>query len=439
MPEGDRPQRPHDESTAARAHRGVVLTGVHGPAERAGLRAGDCLLTVSGVPLIDALDLEFAAADGRMAVAGERYGRAFAVELDLAPGEEHGLELANWLGDRVRTCVNDCRFCFVDQMPDELRPTLYVKDDDYRLSFLEGNFVTLSNMTAADIDRVRRLRLSPLYVSLHAWDDDARMALMGRAAARTRATLEDLLDAGVRVHIQVVLCPGWNDAAVLAETVAALAERRGVDDVGVVPVSLARPGDLRRVSPADAAAVLALVEREQDRLRPLLGRAFVHAADEFYLLAGRLPPPSDAELQYENGIGMAAAFLADAAEWAAAHRRRRRRPRVALLSGTLAEPVVAAACAALTARVHARPFPVANRLFGEHVTVTGLLGGREVLAALRDRPLGRGEWLAAPRSFLPGGLDRTLDDVPSRELAEACGGRFAVAGSLGEALACVIA
>jgi putative radical SAM enzyme (TIGR03279 family) len=411
----------------------VRVESVHGPAARAGLRAGDCLLAIGGVPVVDALDLEFAAADERLLIEAEREGKPVEVDLRLAHGEEHGIELPGWLGDPMKTCVNDCRFCFVDQMPAGLRPTLYVKDDDYRLSFLEGNFVTLSNMTAADIERVARLRLSPLYVSLHAWDDDARAALMGRPARGTRATLERLLAAGIGVHIQVVLCPGWNDGAVLDETITALARHEGVEDVGVVPVSVAQEGDLRRVSAADARAVVAAVEREQGRLRPLLGRDFVHAADEFYLLMGRTPPQSDADLQYENGIGMAAAFLSDARRWAG-RARRRPRSKVALLTGTLAEPVAAAACSAVAGRIQARPYPVVNQLFGEHVTVTGLLGGREVLAALGARRLADDEWLAVPRSFLPAALGRTLDDVTESELREACGGRLAPGDGLAEAL-----
>jgi len=415
-------------------HRGVLVESAAGPAARAGLKAGDCLLAVAGLPVVDALDLEFAAADGHIAIDAEREGRRLLVDVKVGSGEEHGIGLPGWLGDATRTCVNDCRFCFVDQMPRGLRPTLYVKDDDYRLSFLEGNFVTLSNMSATDLARVERLRLSPMYVSLHAWDDRARVALMGVRTQGTRAALERLLSAGIRVHIQVVLCPGWNDGAVLAETVRALARFPGVEDVGIVPVSLAREDELRRVRPSDATAVIALVEEEQARLRPLLGRGFVHAGDELYLLAGRRPPPSDAELQYENGIGMTAAFLAEARALAASPVHVPAGARAALLTGTLAAPVVADACSLLAPSLAARPFAVDNRLFGPHVTVTGLLGGREVIAAVQERPLGRREWLTAPRSFLPAALGETLDGVTERELADACEGRLAVGHTLTEAL-----
>ena len=338
-------------------------------------------------------------------------------------------------------CRNRCRFCFVDQVPPGLRAALYVKDDDYRLSFLHGNFTTLTNLAASDVERILALRLSPLYVSLHAWDDAARVRLMGRAAASSRETLERLAATGLELHLQVVLCPGWNDGAVLAGTVEGVASLAGVADLGVVPVSLAEEGDLRRVTVADAEAVLAAVEAWQERFRAERGVAFVHAADEFHLLCGRTPPASDAPDQYENGIGMSALLLEEAAELAAAgalHGGGEDRgpvTAVRLLTGTLAAPVVARAGEALGARlgVPVRPFAVANRLFGEHVTVTGLLGGREVLEALGADPLAAGEWLVAPRVFLPEDLGRTLDDVGEEELAAVCGGRLLLATSLRQA------
>jgi putative radical SAM enzyme (TIGR03279 family) len=360
------------------------------------------------------------------------------------PDEWHGISLGHdGLGDEPRVCRNSCRFCFVDQVPPGLRAALYVKDDDYRLSFLHGNFTTLTNLAGSDVERILALRLSPLYVSLHAWDDAMRVRLMGRAAAGSRETLERLAGAGLELHLQVVLCPGWNDGDVLAGTVEGAASLAAVADLGVVPVSLAEEGDLRRVTDADAEAVLAAVEAWQERFRAERGAAFVHAADEFHLLCGRTPPASDAPDQYENGIGMSAQLLEEAedlgtddAPGGPAHRAGAVSA-VRLLTGTLAAPVVARAGEALGARlgVAVRPFPVANRLFGDHVTVTGLLGGREVLAALGADPLAEGEWLVAPRVFVPADLGRTLDDVGEDDLAAACGGRLILATSLRDAFA----
>jgi len=407
---------------------GLPVDAVCGAAARAGMRQGDRLLTVDGRQAVDLLDVEFAAADGCFEVEVGRAGRRLTLEVCCESGEPHGVELAGGLGSALRVCRNACRFCFVDQLPPGLRGGLYVKDDDYRLSFLEGNFVTLSNMEDEDLARVERLRLSPLYVSLHAWDDDARVALMGPAARPTRVRLERLAAAGIRSHVQIVLCPGWNDGAVLEESILRLAALEAVEDVGVVPVSLATEGDLRRVTQGDAQAAVTLIETLQARLRRDRGRAFVHAADELYLLTAAMPPATDAELQYENGIGICAAFLDDAAR---SRHEPSQRPPLALLTGRLAEPVVRQACATLGG---ARPFVVENRLFGLHVTVTGLLGGRDVIAALQRTPLGSGEWLAVPRAFLPRHSETTLDGVRTDELRRACAGHLVVAESLADAV-----
>jgi len=426
----------------------LPVAAVEGAAQRAGLRPGDCIARLNGAAPQDVLDLEMAAADGALWLTVLRDGGPLELVVEPRPGEWHGISLGyDGLGAPPRVCRNRCRFCFVDQVPAGLRAALSVKDDDYRLSFLHGNFTTLTNLDESDLARIVELRLSPLYVSLHAWDDEARVRLMGRAAAGSRAALERLAAAGLELHLQVVFCPGWNDGRVLAETVERAAALAGVADLGIVPVSLAVEGDLRRVTRGDAAAVLAAVAGWQDRYREERGVAFVHAADEFHLLCGRTPPASDASEQYENGIGMAALFAREAAELASARQtaagrrgpaaKRLRAGALRVLCGALAEPVVASAAKGLAAAfdLPVRAFAVENRLFGPHVTVTGLLGGREVLDALHDASLAAGEWLVAPRVFLPAELGRTLDDVGEDELAAACGGRLVLADSLRQAFA----
>ncbi len=423
---------------------GLPVVDVCAAASRAGVRCGDLIMWLDGEPPVDVLDLEMAAADGAFRVTVLRDGRPLELSVELGGGEWHGISLGHQgLGAPPRVCRNRCRFCFVDQVPRGLRAPLYVKDDDYRLSFLHGNFTTLTNLAEADIMRIESLRLSPLYVSLHAWDDAARVRLMGAAAAGSRAVLERLAAAGLELHLQVVLCPGWNDGEVLAETIARTGALDSVSDLGIVPVSLAAEGELRRVTAVDARGVLDLVERAQAGFLAGRGRRFVHAADELYLLAGRTPPAGDAPEQYENGIGMAALFqeevddLVMGAGEGIARGSRSRVPAggVRILTGALAEPVIAAGAARLKAALGrpVRAFPVFNRLFGSHVTVTGLLGGEEVRAALARRPLADDEWLVAPRGFLPAALGRTLDDVGAGELAAACGGRLILAESLTEA------
>ncbi len=440
-------------SDAATSCAGVLVAAAADAAERGGLRAGDRIVELNGVEPLDVLDVEDAAADGTLWLKVLRQGHPLDLVVTPARGEWHGISLDHdGLGDEARTCRNRCKFCFVDQVPRGLRAGLSVKDDDYRLSFLHGNFMTLTNLSEDDLARIEELRLSPLFVSLHAWDDAARVRLMGRAAAGSRAVLERLADARLELHLQVVLCPGWNDGEVLAETIARAGDLETVVDLGVVPVSLAAEGDLRRVGVADARAVLDAVAAWQRDFEARRGGAFVHAADEFYLLAGEQPPAGDAPEQYENGVGICAALVAEAGQIAAAWRGGQGGEEVAedvpslpgahvtavrLLTGTVARPVVerAAATLAAAAGVPLRPFVVENGLFGPHVTVTGLLGGAEVLESLGREPLAAGEWLLAPRTWLPADLGRTLDDVPEEELAAACGGRLVVAGSLGDAFA----
>ena len=429
---------------------GVVVADTRDAAARGGLRAGDRIVSVNGRVPLDVLDVEDAAADGALWLSVVRDGHPLDLVVTPRPGEWHGVSLDNGgLGDATRTCRNACRFCFVDQVPSGLRAALSVKDDDYRLSFLHGNFTTLTNLEEADLERIEDLRLSPLFVSLHAWDDDARVRLMGRAAAGSRSVLERLAAAGLELHLQVVLCPGWNDGDVLAETVRRTAEIGEVADLGVVPVSLAAEGDLKRVTADDARLLVDRVEQWQRGFEAARGGAYVHAADEFYLLAGREPPTGAAPEQYENGVGISAALVEEATDLAAAWGRgdgpagrvvasalpARGVTGVRLLCGTLARPVVERVAAVLGAAsgVRVRPFPVENALFGPHVTVTGLLGGSEVLEALRRDPLADGEWLAAPRAWLPKDLGRTLDDVGENELEAACRGRLVLADSLGGA------
>jgi putative radical SAM enzyme (TIGR03279 family) len=432
------------------ACRGVLVADARGAAARGGLRAGDRVVGLNGGVPIDVLDVEDAAADGTLWLSVLRDGHPLDLVVSPGPGEWHGISLdRGGLGDDPRTCRNACRFCFVDQVPAGLRTALSVKDDDYRLSFLHGNFMTLTNLREPDLERIEALRLSPLYVSLHAWDDDARVRLMGRPARGSRAVLERLAAAGLRLHLQVVLCPGWNDGDVLAETVLRSGELEAVADLGVVPVSLAAEGDLRRVTPDDARGVIGAIEGWQREFRRRRGTAFVHAADEFYLLAGEEPPAGDALEQYENGVGISAATIAEAQALAAVWTGAGASPQVAparplpsvtgvrLLTGTLARPVMDRVAAVLqpAAGRPVRPQVVTNSVFGPHVTVTGLLGGAEVLDALRRDPLAGGEWLVAPRVWLPADLGGTLDDVTEDELAAACGGRLVVAETIADAFA----
>src|SRR5918995_2164981 len=257
--------------------------------------------------------------DAALAVEVRRGGLESTLEVDKRAGEPLGVEVHSALFDKVRTCDNHCEFCFIYQLPPGLRRSLYLKDDDYRLSFLYGNFTTLTRFTEADLERVVTERLSPLNVSIHATDPDVRTEMLrNRRGATSLRWLRALLDHGVDVHGQVVVCPGINDGAVLDDTLLGILDRfPRLATVGIVPLGVSdhtTEPDMREHSAAEACAVLETVGRWQFRFFDALGRRLAYAADEYYVLARR-PFPDSADYegfpQHENGIGMARAFEAD--------------------------------------------------------------------------------------------------------------------------------
>jgi putative radical SAM enzyme (TIGR03279 family) len=286
------------------------------PAEAAGVRAGDEIQSVNGNRLRDVIDYHLAADDAVVTLELSWAGGVREVVVEKHAGEPLGISISAAIFDRVTTCDNHCAFCFIHQLPRGMRRSLYVKDDDYRLSFLYGNFTTLTRFTELDLERVVTERLSPLYVSIHATDPTVRAAMLrNRRGATSLRWLARLLDHGIEVHGQIVVCPGVNDGAVLSDTLAGILERFSrLATVGVVPLGVSRfshEPSMRAHTRAEAAAVVECVEEWQGRFAATLGRRLVFAADEYYLLAGRtFPEPACYEgfALHENGIGMVAAF-----------------------------------------------------------------------------------------------------------------------------------
>ena len=288
-------------------------------AERAGIRAGDEVLSVSGdVPRdVIAWRLLVDQADPELEV--RRGGLVTTVLVPKAEGEALGAQVSSALFDQVRTCDNHCSFCFIYQLPPGMRQSLYLKDDDYRLSFLYGNFTTLTRFTELDLERVLIEGLSPLNVSIHTTDPELRSAMLrNKRGAPSLRWLKALLDAGVTVHGQVVVCPDVNDGTALADTFAGvLDEYPALASLAVVPLGISRfnsEPDLRPHTKAEAEAVVDLVAAWQDVFQLTLGRRLVHAADEYYLMAGRPFPEAetyDGFGMYEDGIGMARTFAAE--------------------------------------------------------------------------------------------------------------------------------
>ena len=406
-------------------------------AEELGLRPGDELLSINGHPLRDVIDYRFYGAEEELELIVRRDGRRLVCLVERSYGEDLGIEFIEPTFDGIRRCNNRCPFCFVDQLPRGMRRSLYVKDDDYRLSFLFGNFVTLTNLTEADWQRLAEQRLSPLYVSVHATDLALRRRLLGNPSAPdVLQQIGRLGELGIRVHAQIVLVPGLNDGEHLARTVADLAALHPtVQSIAVIPVGLTkhRPPDLRPYTPDEARAIVAQVASWQRQYRARYGVGLVYAADEWYLLAGEEVPPAeeyDGFPQLENGVGLTRLLLDERLQITGGGLQV---GKVTLVCGTLIAPVLEALVAEWgksAAFPQSVVIPVENRFFGPTVTVSGLLVGRDVIEALRGRDLG--EVVFLPRAMFDAAGKRTLDDMSPAEIEERLGTRVEVAGTLGE-------
>ncbi len=297
----------------------VVAVAPGSPAAHGGVAPGDELVAIGGRPLRDVIEFRVLSDEAEVELELRRGGIDLNVEITKAHGEPLGLEVDSPVFDEVRTCDNHCEFCFIHQLPPGMRRSLHLKDDDYRLSFLYGNFTTLTRFTEADLERVLVEGLSPLYVSIHATDPEVRVEMLrNRRGATSLRWLRALLDHGVEVHGQIVVCPGINDGDVLDDTLSGVLDQySGLADIAVVPLGVSAFNNEPRMRPhtdVEARAVCDVVERWQETFLDVLGHRMVFAADEYHLLAGR--PFPDASTygdfsMHEDGIGMARAFEAE--------------------------------------------------------------------------------------------------------------------------------
>ena len=396
-------------------------------AAAAGLAAGDRILAINGRPLRDAIDFQFYGADERLELSVERDGGRHALRLVRRPGSELGLELEAPRPGDIATCANKCVFCFIHQLPRGMRRSLYVKDDDFRLSFLHGNYITLSDLDAPSFERILEQRLSPLYVSVHATDPDLRWRLLGRPrhSAEILPRLERLAKAGIRVHAQIVLCPGWNDGPHLERSVHELAPLHPhVATTAIVPVGLTRHRErlpeLRTLTDDEARALVDTVAGWQAHFSATLDSRFVFLGDEVYLQAGHPLPPAEAYEGFaiaEDGIGLVRQFEDGFARARTRGPAPRPTRRVTVVSGALYAPRLARLLADYPgARVAAVP----NEFFGGNVSVAGLLTGQDIqrhLATLGDL----GEAVLVPAVALRDSEGVFLDDLTPPDLTRALG------------------
>ncbi len=400
----------------------------------AGFLPGDRIRRVNGEDIADLIDFQVHTADRELELEIEREGEDYVVEVLREPGESFGFSFAEM---ELRRCHNNCVFCFIHQMPEGLRPTLYVEDDDYRLSFLHGAYVTLTNVKERDLQRIIDQRLSPQYISVHATDPQLRLALLGRkrASGDLLARIRQLAEGGIEMHTQVVLCPGWNDGEQLVRTVTDLSHfYPAVRSVAMVPVGLSRHRqglpELQPVTVELARDYVAQAESFGRQFSRTLGERFVYAADELFLLQGQEPPPAsyyDAFPQVENGIGMVRTFID---RWCAGRGQlpvRLDRPfRLAMVTGVLAavfmRPIVAQLAGIDGLQVDL--VEVTNDFFGAGITVSGLLTGGDMVAALRRQAAAWDLVLLPPNCINGEGV--TLDDMTVPALASAVGVPVAV-------------
>ncbi len=387
-------------------------------AEDLELVAGDKILQVNGRTPLDIIDLSFMLADEEIELLIEHAdGERELIAFDKDADEELGAEFESAVFDGVRRCKNHCVFCFVDMIAPNMRRTLSIKDDDYRLSFLFGNFITLTNLTPKDFRRIKKYHLSPLFVSIHTMNPDLRARMLRtKLGANIQRQLDELERAGVEYHTQVVLCKGLNDGAELDFTITEILKRRPhALSLAIVPVGVTRhrrdPFPLEQFDKASAAQVIEQVEAYQRRLRTESGRTFIYLGDEFYFLAEKDFPPVeyyDDFPQIENGIGMTRNFIE---EFKAEAFSADKKVVVDVVSGTSFAKVLRQLVDAPNVRI----VPVVNKFFGERVNVSGLLTGQDIIEALRgcERDL-----ILIPATALRAGEEVFLDDVTLAELRE---------------------
>lgn len=428
-----------------------VMSVVSGSiAEEAGIEPGDFLLQINGQKIGDIFDYRFLIADEELVVEVEKPdGEIWEIDIEKEQYEDLGVEFEDGLIDEAKSCTNKCIFCFIDQLPKGMRETLYFKDDDSRLSFLSGNYVTLTNMKKNDIDRIIRYRMSPINVSVHTTNAELRKSMLGnRFAGDIVERIRRLVDGGIEVNCQIVLCRNINDGDELDKTILELGVMYpGVKSISIVPVGLTRwRSGLCELTPYDAGSSAEVLERVsllQQKLLEEHETRLVYLADEFYIMAGRtLPEYNEYEdfPQIENGVGLVSMlrhefyeYLEETASKQPDYNFKEAGRSVSIATGVSASNFIEEMAKELEKRYNGLKisvYPIKNNFFGENVTVTGLLTGTDIIEQLKYRELGTE--LLLSRNMFRSGEEVLLDDCNIETLCKELNVRVTIVDNNGE-------
>jgi putative radical SAM enzyme (TIGR03279 family) len=391
-------------------------------AEELELAPGDELVSINNNKIKDVFDYHYLIKDEYLTVLIRKPdGEEWELEIEKEYEDDLGIEFEEGLMDEYRSCRNKCIFCFIDQMPPGMRETLYFKDDDARLSFLQGNYITLTNMSDEDIERILFYKLSPINISVHTTNEELRCRMLhNRFAGSALAKMKKLKDGGITMNGQIVLCKGWNDGEELEKTIHDLAAYLPeLQSVSVVPVGLTkfRKGlqSLEKFTKEDSLQVLEIIHRWQNIFLTYYGTRFIYAGDEWYINAGLPIPDADSYEGYpqiENGVGMLRSFRDEFEEYLAGLTGDGRRKELSMVTGVLAAPYMEELLTGLRGKfpnIQVRLYTIKNEYFGENITVAGLITAGDIIAQLKGQPLG--EYLMLPDVLLRNGETVLLDDL----------------------------
>lgn len=412
-------------------------------AEEMGVEPGDRLLAINDNEIEDVFDYHFLVNDEELVVLIQKPdGEEWELEIEKDYEEDLGIEFEQGLMDEYRSCRNKCMFCFIDQMPKGMRETLYFKDDDSRLSFLQGNYITLTNMSEHDIQRIVRYHLEPINISFHTTNPELRCTMLhNRFAGDALKKVDTLYEGGIQMNGQIVLCKGVNDGEELERSIRDLSRYLPhLQSVSVVPVGLTKYRDglypLESFTREDAREVLAVIHRWQEKLYDEYGLHFIHAGDEWYVLAEEELPEEeryDGYLQLENGVGMLRLLENEFEEAYAAAEGDAKAREVSMATGYLAYPYLRKMADRLEEKypnTKVRIYPIRNDFFGERITVAGLITGQDLIRQLRGQELG--SRLLLPVSMFRSEEEVFLDDVTRTEVEEALQVRVDIVKSSGQ-------